>query len=142
MRKIREVLHLRLEPGLSICQISASTKTSVGAIQKLLSLADALNLNGPLPKDLDDGRLAALFYPGADPTTSTRYQAPDWATVHQELKRKNMAKHAHRSGVRGDAGCSNYTYAEATWSQGLRDWLSSHVRTFEFFGGIPNGCPR
>jgi len=34
-------------------------------------------------------------------------------------------------------GASNYTYAEATWSQSLRDWLSSHVRTFEFFGGIP-----
>jgi transposase len=34
-------------------------------------------------------------------------------------------------------GASNYTYAEATWSQRLRDWLSSHVRTFEFFGGLP-----
>lgn len=33
-------------------------------------------------------------------------------------------------------GASNYTYAEATWSQGLPDWISSHVRTFEFFGGV------
>lgn len=45
MRKIREVLRLRLEAGLSIRQISASTKTSDGAIQKLLARADALNLN-------------------------------------------------------------------------------------------------
>ena len=59
MRKIREVLRLRLEAGLSIRQISASTKTSVGAIQKLLARADALSLNCPLPEDLDDGRLAA-----------------------------------------------------------------------------------
>ena len=201
MRKIREVLRLRLEAGLSIRQISASTKTSVGAIQKLLARADALNLNWPLPEDLDDGRLAALFYPGADPTTSTRYQVPDWATVHQELKRKGMTKQllweeytaqypnrcysysqycdryrqwlkqqkhsmrqTHKAGEKcfvdycgptvpiinpqtGEVrtaqvfvavlGASNYTYAEATWSQSLRDWLSSHVRTFEFFGGIP-----
>nr|VFK28267.1 MAG: hypothetical protein BECKLPF1236A_GA0070988_106382 [Candidatus Kentron sp. LPFa]VFK36265.1 MAG: hypothetical protein BECKLPF1236C_GA0070990_105562 [Candidatus Kentron sp. LPFa] len=33
-------------------------------------------------------------------------------------------------------GASSYTYAEATWSQGLPDWISSHVRTFEFFGGV------
>ena len=201
MRKIREVLRLRLEAGLSIRQISASTKTSVGAIQKLLSRADALNLNWPLPEDLDDGRLAALFYPGADPTPSTRYQVPDWATVHQELKRKGMTKQllweeytaqypnrcysysqycdryrhwlkqqkrsmrqTHKAGEKcfvdycgptvpiinpqtGEVdtaqvfvavlGASNYTYAEATWSQGLRDWLSSHVRTFEYFGGLP-----
>ena len=34
-------------------------------------------------------------------------------------------------------GASNYTFAEATWSQSLPDWLSSHVRAFEFFGGTP-----
>lgn len=35
-------------------------------------------------------------------------------------------------------GASNYTYATATWTRGLRDWISSHVRAFEFF----QGCPR
>jgi transposase len=34
-------------------------------------------------------------------------------------------------------GASNYTYAEATHSQSLPDWISSHVRAFEFLGGIP-----
>jgi transposase len=34
-------------------------------------------------------------------------------------------------------GCSNYTFAEATRSQALPDWLGSHVRAFEFFGGAP-----
>lgn len=33
-------------------------------------------------------------------------------------------------------GASNYTYAEATWSQTIPDWLGSHVRTFEFLGGV------
>jgi len=34
-------------------------------------------------------------------------------------------------------GASNYTYAEATWSQRLPDWIGSHVRAFAFFGGVP-----
>ena len=28
---------------------------------------------------------------------------------------------------------SNYTFAEATWTQGLGDWIGSHMRAFEFF---------
>jgi len=32
-------------------------------------------------------------------------------------------------------GASSYTYAEATWALGLRDWISSHVRAFHIFQG-------
>lgn len=34
-------------------------------------------------------------------------------------------------------GASNYTFAEATWSQSLPDWIGSHVRAFEALGGVP-----
>ncbi len=34
-------------------------------------------------------------------------------------------------------GASSYLYCEATWSQGLPDWIASHIRAFEFFGGVP-----
>ena len=34
-------------------------------------------------------------------------------------------------------GASNYTYAEATYSQSGADWIASHVRALEFFGGAP-----
>ena len=33
-------------------------------------------------------------------------------------------------------GASNYTYAEATWTQGLADWIGSHTRAFAFLGGV------
>ncbi len=32
-------------------------------------------------------------------------------------------------------GASNYTFLEATWSQQLPDWIGSHVRALEFYGG-------
>jgi transposase len=34
-------------------------------------------------------------------------------------------------------GASNFTYAEATYTQGLPDWIGSHVRALEFIGGVP-----
>lgn len=33
-------------------------------------------------------------------------------------------------------GASNYTYAEATWTQQLPDWIGAHVRAFAFMGGV------
>ena len=34
-------------------------------------------------------------------------------------------------------GASNYTYAEATLSQKIEDWIGSHVRAFSYIGGVP-----
>ena len=154
-----------------------------------------------MPEALDDSKLARLFYPAADTSSSKRYQVPDWSEMHQELKRKGMTKQLlweeytqqypnrcysysqfcdryrhwckqqkrsmrqlHKAGEKcfvdycgptvpvispstgeirqaqvfvGVLGASNYTYAEATLSQSLPDWLQSHVRMFEYFGGIP-----
>jgi transposase len=199
MRKIRDILRLRLAGGLSFRQINASTKVSLGSIQKLLSKAAELELSWPLPDDLNDVQLARLFYPDADTRTASRFQIPDWPATHQELKRKGMTKlllweeytqqypnrchsysqfcdryrhwrgrqkrsmrQSHKAGekcfvdycgqtvpiINADTGeireaeifvavlgASNKTYAEATHSQQLPDWLGSHVRMFNYFGG-------
>jgi transposase len=37
----------------------------------------------------------------------------------------------------GCLGASSYTFAEATLSQTLPEWLLSHVKMFEFFNGVP-----
>jgi len=37
----------------------------------------------------------------------------------------------------GVLGASNYTFAEATESQRSEDWIASHSRMLEFFGGVP-----
>jgi transposase len=34
-------------------------------------------------------------------------------------------------------GASSFTFAEATWTQALPDWIGSHVRALTFFGGSP-----
>ena len=47
MRKIKDVLRLRLSGGLSIRQIRASTKISVGPIQKLLARKESKDRQTP-----------------------------------------------------------------------------------------------
>ncbi len=37
----------------------------------------------------------------------------------------------------GVLGASNLTYAEASWTQTLPDWIGSHVRMFRFFDASP-----
>ena len=34
-------------------------------------------------------------------------------------------------------GASSFVYAEATWTQGLTDWVGAHVHAFEAIGGVP-----
>jgi transposase len=34
-------------------------------------------------------------------------------------------------------GASNYTYAEARWSEELADWIGAHVNALAFLGGAP-----
>jgi transposase len=35
-------------------------------------------------------------------------------------------------------GASNFTYVEATWTQGLGDWITSHTRAFAAIDGVPH----
>jgi transposase len=37
----------------------------------------------------------------------------------------------------GVLGASSYTYAEATYTQSKKDWIMSHRRMLEFYGGVP-----
>ena len=34
-------------------------------------------------------------------------------------------------------GASSFTYAEATWTQTLPDWIEAYNRTFAAIGGVP-----
>ncbi|MFT5043625.1 MAG: transposase [Porticoccaceae bacterium] len=201
MRKLRDILRLRFEAQLSIRQIKAVTKASIGLIQKIITKAEGLGLGWPLPEEMDEVRLQALFYPPPKSKAQVGYEQPDCAAIRQELQQPNVTIHllweeyreqfteraysrsqfseiyrrwvkskkrsmrqSHKAGEKcfvdycgptmpivnphtgeikevqifvGVLGASNFTYAEATWSQKLPDWLGSHSRMFTFFGGTP-----
>lgn len=200
MIKIREVLRQRFAAELSIRQIARSNGLSIGVVSKYLSRAQTLGLGWPLPDDLSDQALHTMMQPRKSVPDSAAFTEPDFAQIHQELKRKGMTlqllweeyaeahphhysysrftvhyrawrgaqqlsmRQVHHAGDKlfvdycgptlsvvnpktGEIrraqvfvavlGASSYTFAEATWTQSLPDWLGSHARAFTFFGGVP-----
>lgn len=200
MRQIRELLRLAAA-GLSQPQIARALKLSLGVVNKYLQAARAAAVSWPLPDDLTDRQLRALLFPDKHREVALEKVPPDFALVHQELKRKGVTQHllweeyaakyperhysytrftelyqgyrrtprlsmrqTHRAGEKLFAdyagptvevispetgqsrqaqifvavlGASNYTFAEATWTRQLSDWISSHTRALAFIGGVP-----
>ena len=89
MRKIKEVIRLKFEADLSHERIAAATGVSKGAVTKYLQRAREAGLDWPLPEALDDAQLEALPFPRARPLVA-QYVEPDFAQLHQELKRKGV----------------------------------------------------
>ena len=81
MRKIKEILRLKFESGLSHERIAAATGVSKGAVTKYLQRAREAQLPWPLPADMDDDQLEALLFPRA-PLLVVRYAEPDLARIH------------------------------------------------------------
>jgi transposase len=199
MRKIKEVLRLKFELGLTHEEIAQSCNIGSTTVGEYLRRAKDTGLIWPLPEDMDDSYLEQLLYPPS-PGAAIKRHVPDWEYIHKELKKKSVTlfllwqeykesfpdgyeyswfcKHYrewsgkidvsmrfnHRAGEKlfvdyaghtipiidkgtgevreaqifvATLGASNYTYAEATWTQSLPDWIASHTRTFKFLGGVP-----
>src|SRR3989454_5859711 len=90
MRQVHEVLRLKWAGGLSARQIAQSLGLSRPTIAAYVQRAQAAGLSGPLPEGLDEPPLERLLFP--PPPTKGLFPpvAPDWATVHHELKRKGV----------------------------------------------------
>ena len=198
MRKIREVLRLKFDAGLSVRKIAASLQISSGSAGNYLHRFNACGLTWPT--SLSDAELERLLFPPAPTVPSDQRPIPDWAWVHTELRRPGVTlallwqeyrlshpqgfqyswfcehyrlwaakvdvamRQEHRAGEKlfvdyagqtvpvidrqtGEIrqaqvfvavlGASSYTFAEATWSQTLPDWLGSHARCLAFLGAAP-----
>jgi transposase len=61
---------------------------SKGAVTNAVQRALQQGLGWPLPAELDEAGLEALMY--RKPAPPARYAQPDYAVVHQELKRKGV----------------------------------------------------
>jgi transposase len=87
MRKIKEVLRLRFDLGLTQEQIAGSCNIAQPTVHRYLERATAAGLTWPLPADCDDRRLEELLFPtrpGWEPNVIR--PMPDLAGVHQQLQ--------------------------------------------------------
>lgn len=89
MRKIREVLRLKFEHGLSERKIASSCRISRRTVAEYIRRAKAAGVSWETAKDIDDVALERMLYPKVSGTNRDR-PMPDWCYIHKELKRKGM----------------------------------------------------
>ena len=87
MRQIRQVLRLHLEAGLSDTQVGRAVALSKTTVGKMVLFARAAGVDWAVAQTLNDAELEARLYPPPGPRSS-RQPKPDYAWIHQELKRR------------------------------------------------------
>lgn len=115
MRKIRDVLRLRFQSGLSHRQIAHAVGVGHSTVRDYLQRAEAAGLAWPLPADMSEAQIERLLFPKPAPSSAPRPE-PDWHSVHQELRRKGMTlmllwqeyKARHPEGYQYSRFCDRY----------------------------------
>lgn len=90
MHKIKDLLRLKFEAGLSHRAIAACLKMGVATVSEIASRHKSSGLGWPLPDDLTEQQLSAALYPTLPQPQNKRL--PDFRQIHTELRRKGMTK--------------------------------------------------
>ena len=88
MRKIREVLRLKFEVGLSARQVAASLQVGRASVGEYLNRFAASGLTWP--SELTDAELQRHLFPPPPAVPSDQRPMPDWAWAHAELRRPGV----------------------------------------------------
>jgi len=202
LRKIKEVLRLKYDCGISEREIARSCQVSRSTVADYIRRAAAAKLNWTEASSLTQTQLEERLFPNEHIPSTVKRPAPDCEYIYNELRtyrkfnltlsqlwleykqshpdgyqytqfcehywrwRKKLdyvMRQEHRGGeklfidysdglsivdtITGEFistqlflavwGASSYTYAEATLSQTLPDWIGSHRRAFEYFCFVP-----
>ena len=115
MRKVREILRLRWQLGLTVREVARSLGVSLGAVQNTVYRAAAASLNWEAVEALDEVTLEKRLY-GAPAKPGDDRPRPDPAYLHRELRRTGVTLQllhleylqAHPTGLRYTAFCDLY----------------------------------
>jgi transposase len=88
MRKIKDVLRLKLDAQLSHRQIAAALGLSKAAVTKYLGLAAAAGLDWEAVQGTDEATLERRLL--VAPEQPRDHVQPDYGRLHHELRRKGM----------------------------------------------------
>ena len=143
MRKIRDVLRLKLEARLSHERTAAALQISKGVVTKYLTLATAAGLDWNQIQLLDDTALHNRML-GA-PQRVSGFVQPDYGRIHQELRRKGMtlmllweehcAQHSGQTTHRYSQFCENYRRYAKTLKRSMRQIHRAGEKLFIDYAG-------
>ncbi len=116
VRKIREILRLKEEAGLSNRAIARACKISNSTVGEYLRRARKAGFHWPLPEGLSEDELFQKLFPEAKRGSNPERPLPDWETVRRELKKKGVTlkllwieyRDKHPQGYRYTRFCEYY----------------------------------
>lgn len=90
MRKIKEVLRLRLENNCSIRQIAKSCNIGRSTVSDYITRAEKAGLTWPISPDLDDTSIETLLFPKKSLEGQSQHKMPSMVYLHKELTKKSV----------------------------------------------------
>jgi transposase len=127
MSKIRQALQLLAgDAGLSMRQVAAALSVSKTTISEIALYARDAGVDWPLASTLSDDELQARLYPPPRPRSTTRAE-PDYAALHQELKRPGVTLQLLWEEYRAGVGQQAYRYS--AYCEKYRAWAKRLKRS-------------
>ncbi|MEX2489921.1 MAG: IS21 family transposase [Pseudomonadales bacterium] len=127
MRKIKEVLRLSVETGLSQRGIAQALNLGLGTVSTYLKRARQAGINWPLPAKMDERTLGRLLFPSQPVNGQRRFVEPDFPGVYQELKRPGVTQLLLWQEYRQQYPDEGYSYAQ--FCHRYRVWLGRQQRS-------------
>lgn len=90
MRKIREILRLKYDCGLTDRQIAKSCSVARSTVANYLSRTKAAGLLWPVPENFSDTDIYNLMYKNRDNRPVNNRNMPTMEYIHNELKKKGV----------------------------------------------------
>src|SRR4030081_2726213 len=90
MRKIREVLRLTHELGLSVREVREATGVGKTAVSDDVRRAKVVGLTWPILPEISDAALERWLFTPAGFHGGLTKPLPDWTKVQEELKRRGV----------------------------------------------------
>ena len=143
MRKIREVLRLRWQLGLTVREAARSLGVSLGVVSKMGARATTAGLTWEVVEGLDDTALEEKLYGRPAALTAERAR-PDPVYVHTELRRPGVTLELlhleyleqHPEGLRYTAFCDAYRRWRAKVAVTMRQVHKAGENCFVDYSGV------
>lgn len=143
VRKIKEVLRLKYQAGLSNRQIARSCDLSHVTVSTYLERAEKAGLPWPLPEPVDDDQLQALLFGPSSSDALPARPLPQMDYLHTELRRKGVTlqllweeyRAAHPDGYGYTQFCAYYARWKKTVEVPLRQTYKAGEKTFVDWAG-------
>lgn len=127
MRKIKDILRLHHETGLSNRAIAQALGIGYGTVADYLKRARQVDLSWPIPPQMQERDLGRLLFPTQPATGQRRFTEPDYPAIHQELKRKGVTKQLLWQEYRQLHPDDGYSYAQ--FCHRYLEWLGCQQRS-------------